>query len=44
MLQEKGARLRIDIETVKDIPVAPSGKRRFIISDVLKSNNSSQVV
>jgi phenylacetate-coenzyme A ligase PaaK-like adenylate-forming protein len=43
-LQEKGARLRIDIETVKEIPVSPSGKRRFIISDVLKSNNSSQIV
>lgn len=44
MLQEKGARLRIDIELVKDIPVAKSGKRRFIISDVLKLNNSTHIV
>jgi phenylacetate-CoA ligase len=43
-LQEKGARLHIDIELVKDIPVATSGKRRFIISNVLKLNNSSHVV
>jgi phenylacetate-CoA ligase len=43
-LRDKGARLRIDIETVKHIPVSPSGKRRFIISDVKKLNNSSHVV
>ena len=44
LLRDKGARLKIDIEPVKDIPVSPSGKRRFIISDVLKLNNSSHVV
>jgi phenylacetate-coenzyme A ligase PaaK-like adenylate-forming protein len=44
LLRDKGARLKIDIEPVKDIPVSPSGKRRFIISDVLKLNTSSHVV
>ncbi|HET7564449.1 MAG TPA: AMP-binding protein [Gemmatimonadaceae bacterium] len=33
-LREKGAtELRIDVEPVREIPVAPSGKRRFVISD-----------
>jgi phenylacetate-CoA ligase len=44
-LQAKGATgLRIDVETVSDIPIAPTGKRRFIISNVEKSNKPSNVV
>ncbi|HEX6965417.1 MAG TPA: hypothetical protein VF166_06430 [Gemmatimonadaceae bacterium] len=36
-LREKGAaELRIDVEPVPEIPVAPSGKRRFVISDYAK--------
>jgi phenylacetate-CoA ligase len=36
-LQEKGASdLRIDIELVSEIPTAPSGKRRFVISRLPK--------
>lgn len=36
-LQEKGASdMRIDVELVAEIPVAPSGKRRFVISKVSK--------
>ena len=33
-LREKGAaELRIEVEPVREIPAAPSGKRRFVISD-----------
>ena len=44
-LQEKGATgLRIELETVSDIPISKNGKRRFVISSVGKSNISSNVV
>jgi phenylacetate-CoA ligase len=40
-LQEKGARdLRIDVEAVNEIPVAPSGKRRFVIAKPLSNAGS----
>ncbi len=35
-LKEKGADLRIDLEIVPEIPVAATGKRRFVISNVGK--------
>jgi phenylacetate-CoA ligase len=31
-LRAKGADLEIEVEAVKEIPAAPSGKRRFVIS------------
>ncbi len=43
-LKEKGARLEINIEIVKEIPFSPSGKRRFIISNVSKSNQCANIV
>jgi phenylacetate-CoA ligase len=44
-LQEKGATgFRIDLETVSDIPISATGKRRFIVSNVSKSNITSNVV
>ncbi|HET9228538.1 MAG TPA: phenylacetate--CoA ligase family protein, partial [Thermoanaerobaculia bacterium] len=33
-LKAKGADLEIEVEPVKEIPVAPSGKRRFVISRI----------
>jgi phenylacetate-CoA ligase len=32
LLQKKGADLKIEINTVKDIPLTPAGKRKFIIN------------
>ncbi len=44
-LQEKGAMgIRIDIKTVDEIPISPTGKRRFVISHVSKSDQSLNVV
>ena len=31
-LRAKGADLEIEVEAVDDIPAAPSGKRRFVVS------------
>ena len=37
-LREKGMQeMRIDLETVPEIPVAPSGKRRFVISEIARN-------
>jgi phenylacetate-coenzyme A ligase PaaK-like adenylate-forming protein len=33
-LREKGADLEIEVDTVDEIPAAPSGKRRFVISRI----------
>ncbi len=44
-LKEKGDKdLQIDIDIVEEIPVAPSGKRRFVISKVWKSAACDQKV
>lgn len=39
-LKEKGADLNIELELVQDMPLPPSGKRRFIISHLARPHDS----